>query len=78
MHLLQSSHESLELTTEFLPGGGYHCASDILVYVCNVPLESTHQKSKAKIHLNITKLKSLQTLNNVNFSLWRIDGKWYL
>ena len=31
MHLLKSSHESLQLTTEFLPGGGYHCVSDILV-----------------------------------------------
>ena len=32
MHLLQSSHESLELTTEFLHGGGYHCVRDILVF----------------------------------------------
>ena len=29
MHWLQCSHESLQLTTEVLPGGGYHC--DIFV-----------------------------------------------
>ena len=39
MHLLQSSHESSRLTTEFLPGGGYHCVilvkyNYIHIYLC--------------------------------------------
>ena len=33
MHLLQSSHESLQLTTEVLASGGYNCVSDILVEI---------------------------------------------
>ena len=49
MHLLQSSHESLELTTEFLPGGGYHCVSDILVNVA-IQLKTTYS-----CYLNLSK-----------------------
>ena len=57
MHLLQSSHESLELnTTEFLPGWGYHCVSDILVYdnMLKIPDMILHRKGLINKILVIT------------------------